>query len=351
MNRLVPLLCLLVCLVWTEATATVAIPVDEPPIVCDAPALSVNDALSWKRLWPDLDLARIIGTNGTLPDAEVPTVVRTLAQKYKTLNATSLTTPDAAKFLEVLERVSNGAWTLRDVDWKVDSDLSPKETLIFPSKADVRIAIKCPVTSVPNHIADIARLVPVFRKLTDFNSTTRIEWLDYAIAQRERQATNLLKNGLTMTPWEMKLNEVFLSSDDAKNGFRQQLILFRPSGGAEINMRSRASADLNASLAVEPLGFVRYLDTENYDSWWGASALVTSATSGGMGYGLLLRYGNYTAGISWHKAVDGGGNDAYLFLGIDLYNLFDTKRSQLDAFTKKFKSLKSSPPDEQGKGK
>lgn len=340
MSQFVRLVCLLPCLVWIEATAAVAIPVDEPPIVCDAPALSVKDELSWKRLWPELGLDRIVGANGTLPDVEVPPVVRALAQKYKTLNTKSVAEPEAAKFLLVLERVSTGAWTLRDVDWKVDPNTSLDATYIFPPKTAIGIEIQCPVTgSLKEYLADIARLVPVIKKLTDFNSTTRFEWLDYAITERERQATNLLKNGLTMTPWEMKLNELFLSDDDAKNGFRQQLILLRPSGGAEINTRSRASADLNASLAIEPLGFIRYLDTENYDSWWGASALVTSATSGGMGYGFLLRYGNYTAGISWHKAVDGGGNDAYLFLGIDLYNLFDTKRSQLDTFTRKFKGL------------
>ena len=63
-----------------------------------------------------------------------------------------------------------------------------------------------------------------------------------------------------------------------------------------------------------------------------------------MGYGFLLRYGNYTAGVSWHKATDGGSDDAYLFLGMDLYNLFDTKRTELDAFVKKYKGLVSSSP-------
>lgn len=325
-------------LVWTQAPAAVAVPQDEPPVVCEAPALPVKEALSWARLWPELGLDRVIGAHGTLPQTDVPGVVRAVADKYKSLHATDLDKAESRRFLLVLEAVAAGVMPLNKVDWKVDPNADPEYTFIFPADRNNQIRIAClPSPKPAEYQADIARLIPVLKKITDFHIETRLEWLDFAVSTRERQTSNLLKNGLTMTPWEMKLNEHFLSPDDAKAGLRQQWILARPSGGAEINTRSRQKADLNGSLAIEPIGFIRYLDTDTYDSWIGGSLLITSSTNGGLGYGALVRYGNYTAGVTLHKAESGGRDDLYLFLGLDLYNLLDSKRPQLEKFVSRLK--------------
>ena len=112
--------------------------------------------------------------------------------------------------------------------------------------------------------------------------------------QREMPRT-LLKNGLAMWPWELWLNGLRLSKKDSDPLFRTQWVFMRPTAGIEIDTYSQASADLQASVALEPLGFVRYRG-EGYSHWWGASVVITASTSRGAGYGGLFRWDNYVIG-------------------------------------------------------
>ena len=109
-------------------------------------------------------------------------------------------------------------------------------------------------------------------------------------------------------------------------------MIFRPSAAIEINTRSQADANLEASLLVEPIGFVRYTSTD-YKHWWGASLAVTSSTREGMGYGALVRYDNYTLGVTRHKSSTAGEPDSnFVMLSMDLYNLLDSSRANVKSF-------------------
>jgi hypothetical protein len=150
------------------------------------------------------------------------------------------------------------------------------------------------------------------------------------ISTRLKNHEDLLKNGMPMWPWELWLNGKRLGANDTDPLPVTQIVFMRPSVGLEINTRSRAKADLEGSLLIEPIGVIRYLDPE-YSRWVGVSAVVTSSTRQGMGYGFVVRYGRYAAGLTRHKSDTGGGDDTYLALSFDLYDLIEKKRETYPA--------------------
>lgn len=332
---------LLWVLVAAEAGAAVTMPADEPPTICGR-KLDVSPELSWRTLWTELRLPQVLRDPGSLPAAEVPRVVRGVATKFRALHAPELARPDAQLFLSVLDDVAQGRRTIASVDWGVVANMEDRRVDILETEREGVIRFDCRVAEAPVMVKDdIARLTRVMEKIQNFAATAPLLVLSETVALREKQANDLLRNGLTMTPWEMKLNERFLSDDDAASGFSRQIVFLRPSGGAEINTRSRADASLQGSLALEPIGMVWYLDPQknDYREWVGVSALLTSSTDGGLGYGVLVRYGNYSAGLALHSGKNGGGDDVYLFLGVDLLNLLDSKRPSLEAFVDKYKAV------------
>lgn len=145
---------------------------------------------------------------------------------------------------------------------------------------------------------------------------------------KKADAEDLLKNGLAMWPWELWLNGLRLSEKDADPLFRTQWVVLRPSAGIEIDLRSQASADLQASVMLEPLGFVRYRG-DSYAHWWGASLVVTSSTRRGAGIGALLRWDNYVIGLTRHKGEGSEPDSTFLMVGVDLYDLVNKKRTEL----------------------
>lgn len=150
-----------------------------------------------------------------------------------------------------------------------------------------------------------------------------------AIAAQSSRHEDLVKNGLPMWPWELWLNGKRVGEGDASRLFDRQIVFMRPSAGVEVNTRNRQSANMDAALALEPIGFVQYTD-DSYSTWWGLSALVTTTTGHGLGYGVLLRYGNYSAGLTRHQAeVPGAPDDTYLMFSVDLYDLIQKKRADL----------------------
>lgn len=121
-----------------------------------------------------------------------------------------------------------------------------------------------------------------------------------SVKKAARDAEDLLKNGLAMWPWELWLNGLRLSKKDSDPLFRTQWVFMRPTAGIEMDTYSQASADLQASVALEPLGFVRYRG-DGYSHWWGASVVITASTSRGAGYGGLFRWDNYVLGVTRHQ--------------------------------------------------
>ena len=149
------------------------------------------------------------------------------------------------------------------------------------------------------------------------------------ILARSRQAEDLLNNGLPMWPWENYVNGRRLGMSDAEPLFTTQWIVMRPSAALQFSTRSRADAKLNASLAIEPIGFVRYTD-RTYKSWWGASAVLSVNSEAGVGYGALLRYDKFTLGLTLHKSSKPNeDDDVFLLLGMDLYDYLNNKRQRL----------------------
>lgn len=152
------------------------------------------------------------------------------------------------------------------------------------------------------------------------------------VAEQSHAHEALLTNGLPMWPWELWANGLRLGESDWEPLFRTQWVLLRPTVGVAMGTRSRAEADLDASVGIEPLGFVRYRDAE-YRSWWGVSLLVTSTTSDGIGLGALLRWNDYVLGVTRHKSdIPGQGDSNFVFVGLDLYQVVNSRRDEFTAW-------------------
>jgi hypothetical protein len=149
----------------------------------------------------------------------------------------------------------------------------------------------------------------------------------------------LLDQGLRQWPWEMAINGlVYRRSPFNADAPRSQIVLFRPSAGLELQWESQSDASVDASVGIEPIGYVWYLgESTNYEKWIGVSALVTLGTNdSGAGIGGLVRYKNYWLGITDRDGEDG----LFLFLGLDLHKYLtsdDGFRADLEARLEKLK--------------
>jgi hypothetical protein len=197
--------------------------------------------------------------------------------------------------------------------------------------------ISIPCAAVPRYLVDVSAASLIAFRVGERKDLPLLAERALAVAQRSQEAEELLNKGLPMWPWETWANGLRLSSQDSDPLFRTQWVLLRPTAGMEVDTRNRASADLQASVAIEPLGFVRYRG-EGYTHWWGASLVVTSSTRRGAGVGALLRWDNYVLGLTRHKGDAGLPDSNFLLVGIDLYDFLNKKRADLkdwDAFREK----------------
>lgn len=231
---------------------------------------------------------------------------------------------DVARFIDAIRAGRLGP-TAFDV---VPSDDRTQE-VVFENTA-TPIAFDC--ASLAGHQPDLAAAALLARWVKAQSMLGALGDRAKFVARQSQEHENLLKNGLPMWPWELWLNGKRLGPSDWEPLFRTQWVLLRPTVGVEVNTRSQAAANLEASVAVEPIGFVRYRD-DQYASWWGASLLVTASTRQGMGLGGLLRYGNYALGITRHKSETAGKPDSwFLFLGMDLYDKVNSKRDEFETW-------------------
>ncbi len=159
------------------------------------------------------------------------------------------------------------------------------------------------------------------------------------VSVRADEYEGYLKDGLPMWPWELAVNGW---GQDYKDLFteapRWQWVVARPSAGLELVWPNRKEANLEASLGIEPLGFVRYTD-KNFRNWWGLSTLVVLGTDdNGAGLGGLIRYNNYSLGIVKREDID----DIYLFLSFDLYGKLGDTQSRISEAEEELEQLKES---------
>ena len=159
------------------------------------------------------------------------------------------------------------------------------------------------------------------------------------VSERANEYQRYLTNGLPMWPWELAINGWGRDYHDLFNAApRWQWVVFRPSAGFELTWPNRKEAKLEASVGVEPIGFVRYTD-DSYKNWWGVSTLVTLGTDdNGAGLGGLIRYNNYSLGVVKREDVD----DTYLFFSFDFYDKVRDTEARVSEATQKLKELKQS---------
>lgn len=241
------------------------------------------------------------------------------------------TRPEVARFLAVLRNPQGRSF-----------DVAPEGNTekIFRSVPAETITISC-APSVPQYLVEVATAALLAERIRIEHELPVMKTRAAILEKASRDAEDLLKNGLAMWPWELWLNGLRLSDKDADPLFRTQWVVLRPSAGIEIDLRSQASADLQASVMLEPLGFVRYRG-DSYAHWWGASLVVTSSTRRGAGIGALLRWDNYVIGLTRHKGEGSEPDSTFLMVGVDLYDLVNKKRTELkdwDAFAR----LRSAP--------
>ncbi len=241
------------------------------------------------------------------------------------------TRPEVARFLAVLRNPQGRSF-----------DVAPEGNTekIFRSVPAETITISC-APSVPQYLVEVATAALLAERIRIEHELPVMKTRAAILERASRDAEDLLKNGLAMWPWELWLNGLRLSDNDADPLFRTQWVALRPSAGIEIDLRSQSSADLQASVMLEPLGFVRYRG-DSYAHWWGASLVVTSSTRRGAGIGALLRWDNYVIGLTRHKGEGSEPDSTFLMVGVDLYDLVNKKRTELkdwDAFAR----LRSAP--------
>lgn len=241
------------------------------------------------------------------------------------------TRPEVARFLAVLRNPQGRSF-----------DVAPEGNTekIFRSVPAETITISC-APSVPQYLVEVATAALLAERIRIEHELPVMKTRAAILEKASRDAEDLLKNGLAMWPWELWLNGLRLSDKDTDPLFRTQWVVLRPSAGIEIDLRSQSSADLQASVMLEPLGFVRYRG-DSYAHWWGASLVVTSSTRRGAGIGALLRWDNYVIGLTRHKGEGSEPDSTFLMVGVDLYDLVNKKRTELkdwDAFAR----LRSAP--------
>lgn len=210
----------------------------------------------------------------------------------------------------------------------VPSDDKQKE-IIFESRAD-QIEINC--AQVAPHEPDMAAVTIMTGWVLGQQLLPALEARARFVARQSAAHEALINNGLPMWPWELWLNGKRLGRSDWEPLFKTQWVLMRPTAGIEIDTRSRAEADLEASVAIEPLGLVRYRN-DDYSKWWGASLLVTSSTREGIGLGALLRWNNLVLGVTRHESDSPAKSDGtFVFVGVELHELIMKKREDFDAW-------------------
>jgi hypothetical protein len=250
------------------------------------------------------------------------------ARLSSALSEAERTMPKVPQILATFARADDSAITERHFR-TVPSFADDRVLLLFESISDAQLEINCR-ESVPRYVVEIVTVAQVAGILKTRQREKDFRVLAAAVAQQAHDVDNLLKNGLPMWPWELWANGKRLPKSDAEPLFRSQWVLLRPTAGMAVDTRSRADGDLQASVGIEPVGFIRYRG-DDYSKWWGASLLVTTSSKSGVGLGALLRWNNFVLGATRNQAQQAGQSDStVLFIGVDLYEFLNKQRGQID---------------------
>lgn len=156
-----------------------------------------------------------------------------------------------------------------------------------------------------------------------------------AMADAAARYDRMLFEGFPMFPWEALANSWLWKDRPIKDGPPHDLlVLAHPSLGAE--MRTTLSgSNIEASFAIEPLGWVHYPKARAHKTWYGLSMLTTFRGDMGIGLGGVARLQNFTAGVIWHDDDRDGrpwNSRAHIFIGLDLYQFVGHRLRRYEDF-------------------
>lgn len=237
--------------------------------------------------------------------------------------------PKVPQFLANLVRADQDVITVDDFTL-VRKVGDPRVLVLLQSSPADQLEIVCrKEVRVPQYLVNIVTVANVTARIKTNQLVPAFEARATAVARQARDVDNLLKRGLPMWPWELWANGKRLPESDAEPLFRSQWVLLRPTAGMAVDTRSRADGDLQASVGIEPVGFIRYRG-DDYSKWWGASLLVTTSSKSGVGLGGLLRWNNFVLGATRNQGQQAGQSDStVLFIGVDLYEYLNKHRAAI----------------------
>lgn len=186
------------------------------------------------------------------------------------------------------------------------------------------------------YLVTIKYVTIAYKKVHDASWETLRGAVSRQIELRDQQYTDWFTNGLPMWPLETWANGKLLDKSDAIKPKDWQLVVVRPTVGLGVNSNDGIrDTKPEMTLAIEPIGYVKYTK-KDYSSYWGVSFLMTAGDDHGIGYGALARYNNYVLGIVKRRkdnlALGVKGDDLYVFIGFDLYELVHKKQEEFRYF-------------------
>jgi len=154
----------------------------------------------------------------------------------------------------------------------------------------------------------------------------------------ERYYDSYLFEGYPQFPWEASINSLLLSKKNITGGPpRSQLVIFHPGAGLIGSVEPGSQNDIAGILSVEPIGFIRY--SRDYKNWYGVSLLTTFPTDRGPGYGIAINYNNFKVGVSWHDDDSPQHDGVAVFIGFDLFQLFNEKITEYSSYRDRIEDL------------
>jgi hypothetical protein len=151
---------------------------------------------------------------------------------------------------------------------------------------------------------------------------------------------SMLFNGLPMWAWELYINGLLIPDELDAPPPKSQWIVLRPNVGLQLKFSGLDNSQADFALALEPFGYVRYLDDSDYRKWWSASPLITITNDNGMGFGGLARYKNYTLGATYHDK----GDDVLMYVSVDLYDYLLGEKGKVTLANEFFEKVKQKIP-------
>lgn len=242
--------------------------------------------------------------------------------------------PLVKKFIALQKEILAGTKSA-NLGFSRDEDDNSIEILSSGSKDIMDVPCR---DSDEDYLKDIAFLVVAYRNVHNGSWSVIRDATTRQIQFLEQQYYEWYKNGLPMWPLETYVNGKFLDESDAVKPKKWQLVVLRPSIGLGLNTHNAfGESKAEATLGIEPIGYLKYTK-DNYSAYWGVSLLVTGGDDVGFGYGVLARYNNYVLGITRREDNEKYGvsnNDAYLFIGVDLYKMIHEKEDRFREFKQK----------------